>query len=649
MSRVKESWEPMCASSMGRLNRFARPLLGGAMGSILSLLLPLSLGCNGESEVAPSLPPAQDFATGGRRDQQLLIDGLIPLDRASLVDQGLDQRIAPSDQAPRADEGQVGDSAPAMDQLSAPIDGAAEDQGPIDQEPRDQGPLDRASDLSPDLAVELGPPPGPDCPSLEEDARCAALCDALLLCAEERCAAAIATPSPLAATLLARCDEACAADPMRTEEALCGPLECAERLARGAELEPLSASLCEEGLAPWAGAPPAGMIALRFYADDPAGLYSAEDRLQWKGSFILDESSRILAVDPEWGDGEGPYPTLYDDGPWDEGGHEPRGEQAGDRIWSVEVYLPRPRTALTLRYGLRAAPIGEEERWLWPPEAEDGRLEVLPDAEQVSAPRFPLSEAPPPPEERFDLRLSLDLNNLSIAEPPFDAAAAVEVQGSSWDWVLSPCRDDGLGADEVAGDGICSFLLSALDDELLQPRVARGERSEFLFSIGGRPYKLGDRCARGGVSAAVRRGEGPWEARPVELTPRQELGANCYLYLPSEPLAPWAGEQPEGTVALSFTVDDQAQGRYGPESGLRWKGSFIYDAVSRRLLFDPLWADGIGPYVPLYDDGPWDAGGHEGLGEVAGDQRYGATAFITAPEEPFTIEYGVIDGEDQWI
>jgi hypothetical protein len=98
--------------------------------------------------------------------------------------------------------------------------------------------------------------------------------------------------------------------------------------------------------------------------------------------------------------------------------------------------------------------------------------------------------------------------------------------------------------------------------------------------------------------------------------------------------------QPAGTVPVNFSVDDSANKVYA-QGDLLWKGSFIYDPTTRKVINDSLWG---GPYPPLYDDGPWTAGGHEPAGSTAGDHKWGVTIFVTPPASGSqTYEYGLHD------
>jgi hypothetical protein len=102
--------------------------------------------------------------------------------------------------------------------------------------------------------------------------------------------------------------------------------------------------------------------------------------------------------------------------------------------------------------------------------------------------------------------------------------------------------------------------------------------------------------------------------------------------------------QPAGTVPVNFTVDDTVNRVY--EAGdLQWKGSMIYDTATRKVTMDSTWG---GPWAPLYDDGPWTAGGHEPMGNVAGDHKWGVTVFATPPATGMqTYEYGLNDADYQ--
>lgn len=118
----------------------------------------------------------------------------------------------------------------------------------------------------------------------------------------------------------------------------------------------------DAGVTPDAGTPdagtagfpkPAGTVAVNFKADDSAnGVYGAND-LEWKGAMKYDPTTRMISKDSSWG---GPFAKLYDDGPWDKGGHEPAGSVAGDKKWGVTIFVTPPATGSdTYSYGLNDA------------------------------------------------------------------------------------------------------------------------------------------------------------------------------------------------------------------------------------------------------------------------------------------------------
>ena len=97
---------------------------------------------------------------------------------------------------------------------------------------------------------------------------------------------------------------------------------------------------------------------------------------------------------------------------------------------------------------------------------------------------------------------------------------------------------------------------------------------------------------------------------------------------------------PANTVAVNFTIDDTANQTYTTADGLAWKGSFGFNSATRLLTFDGAWG---GPYVMLYDDGPWTSGGHEPEGATAGDSLWGVTVWVSNSATR-DFEYGAISG-----
>jgi len=114
-------------------------------------------------------------------------------------------------------------------------------------------------------------------------------------------------------------------------------------------------------------------------------------------------------------------------------------------------------------------------------------------------------------------------------------------------------------------------------------------------------------------------------------------------------------QQPANTVALNFIIDDSANKSYGANE-IKWKGSWQYNETTRKITRDTSWAgDDATKYPFLYDDGAWNAGGHEPAGAVAGDNKWGITTFIDKSDMPISLEYGAAsvarptDSANSWI
>lgn len=114
---------------------------------------------------------------------------------------------------------------------------------------------------------------------------------------------------------------------------------------------------------------PPGTIAVNFKVDDSANkVYTAGD-LEWKGGWSYNAGTRIATRDDAtWA---GPYPMLYDDGPWTVAttAHETATSTAGDHIWSVTMFVTPPATgSQQWNYGLNdvyyQAQFGNG--WIWP-------------------------------------------------------------------------------------------------------------------------------------------------------------------------------------------------------------------------------------------------------------------------------------------
>ncbi|MBW1810551.1 MAG: IPT/TIG domain-containing protein [Deltaproteobacteria bacterium] len=107
--------------------------------------------------------------------------------------------------------------------------------------------------------------------------------------------------------------------------------------------------------------------------------------------------------------------------------------------------------------------------------------------------------------------------------------------------------------------------------------------------------------------------------------------------------------KPAGYASVTFFVDDTANQTYS-SADIEWKGSFIYDPLTNIIEHDPTWAAEVGPYPPLYDDGPIANGGHEMPGATAGDHIFSVEVYIKADDSfETTFQYGAINEFDNWI
>jgi hypothetical protein len=275
---------------------------------------------------------------------------------------------------------------------------------------------------------------------------------------------------------------------------------------------------------------PADTVAISFSIDDSANKTYTAGELQWKGSFTYDDATRILTHDAGWGGGTGPYPTLYDDGPWSAGGHEPAGETAGDSVWGITVFFPIPDTDTNFEYGAQNSDGG----WIWTGDG-NGTFSVTAGATNpITATGMSIE-----PFGKIDLRLSLDVNALSD-QHTFTAGDTVMVKGSFAAWSEMSCLDDGTKGDETSADGVYTFVMSenvgAGTDFPHSGLLKSGDKPQFVFVIHGVEYKgtitgktgsvpLGD-----GVKAEYKPDGGNWTEATITWLPDGDQ--NTYITVP---------------------------------------------------------------------------------------------------------------------
>ncbi len=250
--------------------------------------------------------------------------------------------------------------------------------------------------------------------------------------------------------------------------------------------------------------PPANHVAVNFCVDDTANQsYATKDGLAWSGSFSFDADTRVASYDDGWG---GPFPMLYDDGPWDQGGHEPAGATAGDHIWCVTIWIDNTAEQAFDYGAIRGSVDGSNGGWIWNGDGNgsftvtSGATEAI-DAAGMSIPAW----------GDTDLRLTLDLssdgaNLYQDSEDPhvvdFTGVAWTnpEVKSSATAWELAPMYDDGTHGDAAADDGIYTWTLSKTQNPN-DGKLSSGAKAEFIF-VFERPNGDADEYKRNNVGYA---------------------------------------------------------------------------------------------------------------------------------------------------
>jgi hypothetical protein len=257
---------------------------------------------------------------------------------------------------------------------------------------------------------------------------------------------------------------------------------------------------------------PPGTIAVSFSVDDRENrVYEAGD-LTWKGSFSLDSTSRILSYDPFWSAGLAGWPTLYDDGPWTEGGHEPVGARARDHVWGVTVFVAPPATGSTIyEYGVTDALYENAlgNGWMWT--GSNGSFTVS------AGDTAPITASGMAFDKFGHVDLEFILVTAGLAQVPgwvWDTNT-ITVKSSVWGWGELALQDTGGG----------SFMLQLSDftgkhgllvhTGLLNPC----DEPEFVFTLGGVEYRnwwVDGRVFADGVTVRTRGPGAPhWTAAPI--------------------------------------------------------------------------------------------------------------------------------------
>ncbi|HTS82492.1 MAG TPA: choice-of-anchor X domain-containing protein [Myxococcaceae bacterium] len=341
----------------------------------------------------------------------------------------------------------------------------------------------------------------------------------------------------LAAGLLAGCgssSSSCTPTTCAAKGATCGSISdgcsgtlqcgsCATGLACGTGSNNSVANVC-------GFAQPAGTVPVNFEVDDTANKNWKSTELAWKGSMLFDSTTRIITMDSTWG---GPWALLYDDGPWNTGGHEPIGAVANDHKLGVTVFVKPPTTGTgdVYSYGLNDAtnPDQINSGWVWI--GNNGSFTVAPGATAaVTAAGMAF-----PAHGTIDLQLIIDTN--ALATGTWDTSK-VEVKGSAWGWNSSTLLDDGTKGDATSGDGKYTYVMSAELNQSAPPYpglLKSGDQPQFIFVFNGVEYKDGTGNANtAGVTAGTKAsGASSFTPATIQITGGTGLGSgNTYITVP---------------------------------------------------------------------------------------------------------------------
>jgi hypothetical protein len=255
---------------------------------------------------------------------------------------------------------------------------------------------------------------------------------------------------------------------------------------------------------------PAGTVAVNFTIDDTANKVFKVGELEWKGSQKYDAATRKVTLDSTWG---GPYPKMFDDGPWSAGGHEPAGSTAGDHKWGITVFATPPAAAMdTYEYGAIDSTLSDG--WIW--RGDNGKYVVAAGATApVNAASLVL-----PPFGTTDIKFVIDTNALDTTSSW--NASKVGIKGSAWFWTPVELKDDGTKGDDVANDKKFTFVLSAYTGSTGQfPHAGlgnSGDAPEFNFLLNDVEYKDASKIAlTTGVTAFVKPAGGSFTAATIGI------------------------------------------------------------------------------------------------------------------------------------
>ena len=288
----------------------------------------------------------------------------------------------------------------------------------------------------------------------------------------------------------------------------------------------LSLTACGSSSSTPGGTPfprPAGYVAVGFTVDDTANKVFANNELGWKGAMSFAETNRIVVKDDTW---SGPFANLYDDGPWDVGGHEPAGAVAGDHKFGATVFVKPPSAAGTntiIAYGLidNVYQTKYGNGWNWPSASNGSFVVFAGQTADINA-----AGAILPAFGTIDFKLTLDTNALT---PPDGGGTwsltKVAVKGTATTWAEVDVLSTGVAGvytmdlANYVGAGK-TFYHSGL--------LKSGDKPEWVWVLNGVEYKAGGQAATGGVAAFTKPSGGVWAEQTVAIAGNN----NTYITVP---------------------------------------------------------------------------------------------------------------------
>ena len=222
---------------------------------------------------------------------------------------------------------------------------------------------------------------------------------------------------------------------------------------------------------------PAGTARITFYVDDRANQTFSDGDMTWTGSWAWNGDDNTIIFSAAWGPTDGPYPMLYDDGPVRDGGHEMEGAEAGDHIFSTEVYF-KAEEAAEFSYGV----LNELGFWMW--EGPNGFVEIpAGSTETYVAQGLSLKSF-----GDIDLKLTVDIGKVNPGFSFVEEWEGVNVylKGSMNMWTPLQILDSGPDlnkGDDEAGDGIFTFV-QGKNLGKHTGLLSSGQHAQFTFVFG---------------------------------------------------------------------------------------------------------------------------------------------------------------------